>query len=216
MWPSATARGLPCQKPPWGRADRRAGPRRATSPGASRSASPISCRRRRATTGRPARAAGIVTAGGVLFVAATDDNRFRAFEAGHGPCAVGDDAPAARQRQPADLSRRGTAGSTSRWSPPIRCWRTRCPDGAAVGPRARRGAGRPPKHAQEESFMKRMLAVVAGIALLALWGGPGRRRSAGRRAGGQPERGHQGPVRDVDGRAVELGAAGAMTTSGAC
>jgi quinoprotein glucose dehydrogenase len=31
-------------------------------------------------TGRPALASAIVTAGGVLFVAATDDNRFRAFE----------------------------------------------------------------------------------------------------------------------------------------
>jgi len=32
-------------------------------------------------TGRPALAGAIVTAGGVLFIAATDDNRFRAFDA---------------------------------------------------------------------------------------------------------------------------------------
>jgi quinoprotein glucose dehydrogenase len=35
-------------------------------------------------TGRPAMAGAIVTAGGVLFVASTDDNRFRAFEASSG------------------------------------------------------------------------------------------------------------------------------------
>src|SRR5207248_2276855 len=35
-------------------------------------------------TGRPALAGPIVTAGGVLFVASTDDNRFRAFDAKSG------------------------------------------------------------------------------------------------------------------------------------
>ena len=35
-------------------------------------------------TGRPARAAAIVTASGLLFVASTDDNRFRALEAATG------------------------------------------------------------------------------------------------------------------------------------
>ena len=35
-------------------------------------------------TGRPARAAAIVTASGVSFVAASDDNRFRAFETATG------------------------------------------------------------------------------------------------------------------------------------
>ena len=38
----------------------------------------------RQKTGRLARAAAIVTAGGVLMVAATDDNRFRAFESATG------------------------------------------------------------------------------------------------------------------------------------
>ena len=35
-------------------------------------------------TGRPALAGAIVTAGGVLFIASTDDNRFRALEATSG------------------------------------------------------------------------------------------------------------------------------------
>ncbi|MYI75883.1 MAG: PQQ-binding-like beta-propeller repeat protein, partial [Acidobacteria bacterium] len=38
----------------------------------------------RRNTGRLARAAAIVTGGGVAFVAATDDNRFRAFETATG------------------------------------------------------------------------------------------------------------------------------------
>jgi len=35
----------------------------------------------RQNTGRPALAGAIVTGGGVLFIASTDDNRFRAFDA---------------------------------------------------------------------------------------------------------------------------------------
>jgi quinoprotein glucose dehydrogenase len=38
----------------------------------------------RQRTGRPALAGAIVTAGGVLFIASTDDNRFRALEAASG------------------------------------------------------------------------------------------------------------------------------------
>ena len=38
----------------------------------------------RQNTGRPGRAAAIVTAGGLLFVASTDDNRLRALEAATG------------------------------------------------------------------------------------------------------------------------------------
>ena len=35
-------------------------------------------------TGRPGRAGAVVTAGGLLFIAATDDNRFRALDVNNG------------------------------------------------------------------------------------------------------------------------------------
>ena len=74
---------LPCQKPPWGEL---IAVEAATGAIAWRRTLGVTDRlppgRRR--TGRPARAGAIVTAGGVLFVAATDDNRFRAFEAATG------------------------------------------------------------------------------------------------------------------------------------
>ena len=71
---------LPCQKPPWGRL---------TAVDASTGdvvwQQSISITEQlpadQQNTGRPGRAAAIVTGGGVLFVASTDDNRLRALEA---------------------------------------------------------------------------------------------------------------------------------------
>ena len=70
----------PCQKPPWGRVT-----------AVDASTGDIAWQIRlgitdqlpegKQNTGRPALAGPIVTAGGLLFVASTDDNRFRAFEA---------------------------------------------------------------------------------------------------------------------------------------
>ena len=74
---------LPCQKPPWGEL---IAVEAATGDIAWRQPLGVSDQlpEDRRNTGRPARAAAIVTAGGVLFVAATDDNRFRAIEAATG------------------------------------------------------------------------------------------------------------------------------------
>ena len=73
----------PCQKPPWGRMT-----------AVHASTGDIVWERAigiteqlpadRQNTGRPGRAAAIVTAGGLLFVASTDDNRLRALEAATG------------------------------------------------------------------------------------------------------------------------------------
>ena len=74
---------MPCQKPPWGQlfavdvatgdiAWRQTLGVTDTLPAGKRN------------TGRPGRAAAIATAGGLLFIAATDDNRFRALEAATG------------------------------------------------------------------------------------------------------------------------------------
>ena len=73
----------PCQKPPWGRLT-----------AVNASTGDIAWQIRlgiteqlpegRQNTGRPALAGPIVTAGGVLFIASTDDNRFRAFDARSG------------------------------------------------------------------------------------------------------------------------------------
>jgi glucose dehydrogenase len=70
----------PCQKPPWGRL---------TAVNASTGDIAWQIRlgiteplpEARQNTGRPALAGPIVTASGLLFIASTDDNRFRAFEA---------------------------------------------------------------------------------------------------------------------------------------
>jgi len=74
---------LPCQKPPWGRLSavdtttgnlvwqRTIGISEVLPAGRQR-------------TGRPGRASAIVTAGGLLFIAATDDNRLRALDASTG------------------------------------------------------------------------------------------------------------------------------------
>ena len=71
---------LPCQKPPWGRLT-----------AVNAATGDIAWQIRlgiteqlpegKQNTGRPALAGAIVTAGGVVFIASTDDNRFRAFEA---------------------------------------------------------------------------------------------------------------------------------------
>jgi len=73
----------PCQKPPWGRMtaiDAATGEVAWQVPVGVTDALPPA----RRNTGRPGRAAAIVTAGGVLFVASTDDNRFRALDAATG------------------------------------------------------------------------------------------------------------------------------------
>lgn len=73
----------PCQKPPWGRltaVDASTGDVAWQVPlGVTEGLPPD-----RATTGRPGRAAAITTAGGVLFIAATDDDRFRGIETATG------------------------------------------------------------------------------------------------------------------------------------
>jgi quinoprotein glucose dehydrogenase len=73
----------PCQKPPWGRMtaiDAATGDVVWQVPVGITEALPPS----RRNTGRPGRAAAIATGGGLLFVASTDDNRFRALEATSG------------------------------------------------------------------------------------------------------------------------------------
>ncbi len=88
---------LPCQIPPWGQlsaVDTRTGElvwRQAV--GVSESLPPG-----RQNTGRPGRASALITAGNLLFIAATDDNRIRALDTGTG-----------RQLWEASLSGRGNA-----------------------------------------------------------------------------------------------------------
>jgi quinoprotein glucose dehydrogenase len=87
----------PCQKPPWGRliaVDSRTGDFAWQVPLGITDALPEA----KQHTGRPALAGAIATAGGLVFVASTDDNRFRAFDA-----AVG------RELWTARLDRRGNA-----------------------------------------------------------------------------------------------------------
>ena len=74
---------LPCQKPPWGRLmaiDASTGNVAWERPLGITEQLPDD----KQNTGRPGRAGVIVTASGLLFVAATDDNRFRAVEAATG------------------------------------------------------------------------------------------------------------------------------------
>ncbi len=70
----------PCQKPPWGRLTAIN-----TSTGDVAWQTPIGITEQlpegKQNTGRPVLAGAIVTAGGVLFIASTDDNRFRALDA---------------------------------------------------------------------------------------------------------------------------------------
>jgi quinoprotein glucose dehydrogenase len=73
----------PCQKPPWGRMtaiDAATGDIAWQVPLGVTDALPPG----RRNTGRPGRAAAIVTGGGLVFVASTDDNRLRALEATSG------------------------------------------------------------------------------------------------------------------------------------
>lgn len=73
----------PCQKPPWGQLTAVNG-----STGEIMWQQPLGITEglpaERENTGRPGRAGAIVTASGLLFVAATDDNRLRALEAASG------------------------------------------------------------------------------------------------------------------------------------
>jgi glucose dehydrogenase len=74
---------MPCQKPPWGRltaVDSTTGDIAWQQPLGITDQLPAGKR----NTGRPGRAGAIVTASGLLFVASTDDNRFRAIEAATG------------------------------------------------------------------------------------------------------------------------------------
>jgi quinoprotein glucose dehydrogenase len=73
----------PCQRPPWGRL---IAVNASTGDFAWQVTLGITdgLPENRQRTGRPAMAGAIVTAGGVLFVGSTDDNRFRAFEAASG------------------------------------------------------------------------------------------------------------------------------------
>ena len=73
----------PCQKPPWGRliaVNTATGDIAWQIPLGITDQLPAG----RQNTGRPALAGPIVTAGGVLFVAATDDNRLRALDSRNG------------------------------------------------------------------------------------------------------------------------------------
>ena len=73
---------LPCQKPPWGQLTAIDG---ATGDIVWRiSLGVTDTLTTRARTGRPGRAGAIVTASNLLFIASTDDNRFRAIEATSG------------------------------------------------------------------------------------------------------------------------------------
>jgi quinoprotein glucose dehydrogenase len=87
----------PCQKPPWGRLTAID-----TSTGNFAWQIPLGITEQlpagKQNTGRPALAGPIVTASGLLFIASTDDNRFRAFEAKTG-----------RQLWVTRLERRGNA-----------------------------------------------------------------------------------------------------------
>ena len=74
---------MPCQRPPWGRLTAVDG-----STGDIAWQHPLGVTEHlpadRQHTGRPGRAAAIVTGSGLLFIASTDDNRFRALEAATG------------------------------------------------------------------------------------------------------------------------------------
>lgn len=89
----------PCQKPPWGRMtaiDAATGDIAWQVPLGVTDALPAD----RRNTGRPGRAAAIVTGGGLLFVASTDDERFRALEATTGRELWADRLPARGNANP--------------------------------------------------------------------------------------------------------------------
>jgi len=89
----------PCQKPPWGRMtaiDAVTGDIAWQVPVGVTDALPPG----RRNTGRPGRASAIVTGGGLLFVASTDDDRFRALEAATGQQLWADVLPARGNANP--------------------------------------------------------------------------------------------------------------------
>ena len=92
----------PCQKPPWGRLtaiNAATGDVAWQIPLGITEQLPAG----KQNTGRPALAGPIATAGGLLFVASTDDNRFRALETSTGKELWITHARSARQRQPDHL-----------------------------------------------------------------------------------------------------------------
>ena len=95
----------PCQKPPWGQLTAVDG-----STGEIIWQQPLGITEglpaERQNTGRPGRAGAIVTASGLLFVAATDDSRFRALEAATG-----------RELWVSRLDRRGNANPSTYLGP---------------------------------------------------------------------------------------------------
>ena len=90
--------GWPCQKPPWGRliaVNAASGDIAWQMPLGITEKLPAG----RQNTGRPVLAGPIVTAGGVLFIGSTDDNRFRALDARNGSPLWVDQARPERKRQ---------------------------------------------------------------------------------------------------------------------
>ena len=93
----------PCQKPPWGRltaVNTATGDFAWQIPLGITEGLPAG----KQNTGRPALAGPIVTASGLLFVASTDDNYFRAFEAKTGKQLWATKLDAQREREPDDVS----------------------------------------------------------------------------------------------------------------
>ena len=117
--PDRGTRRWPCQKPPWGRLT-------AINPSTGDFAwqVPLGITEQlppgKQNTGRPVLAGPIVTASGLLFIASTDDNRFRALEPKTGKRAVGHETRAARQRQPDHLRVEQRQAVRRRSSRPIR------------------------------------------------------------------------------------------------
>ena len=106
---------LPCQRPPWARAGGGQREHRRDRVGVGARAQ-RSAAGRQADVGSSGSAGPTVTAGGLVFVGATNDRRFRAFDAKTGKelwTAMLDEQ---RQREPDDVSRARTASSTSRSS----------------------------------------------------------------------------------------------------
>ena len=94
----------PCQKPPWGRLTAIN-----TSTGEIAWQVPLGITDQlppeKQHTGRPLLAGPIVTASGLVFIASTDDNRFRALDVKTGKRVVGDEARAKRECQSDHVSR---------------------------------------------------------------------------------------------------------------
>ena len=106
----------PCQKPPWGSL---IAINASTGDVAWRVALGVTDQlpAGRQNTGRPVLAGAIATAGGLLFIGSSDDNRFRAFDARNGSLLWVDEPRTERQRQSHHLSGHAPASSTLRSSP---------------------------------------------------------------------------------------------------